>query len=66
MNQFLEALPWFAAGVLCAVVYASFFEWTLHRYVMHRPVGKFRYPFESHALIHHRVFRAFRDRHRAI
>ena len=25
---------------------------------MHRPFGKFRYPFEAHALIHHRVFRA--------
>jgi sterol desaturase/sphingolipid hydroxylase (fatty acid hydroxylase superfamily) len=25
---------------------------------MHRPIGKFRYPYEAHALIHHRVFRA--------
>lgn len=25
---------------------------------MHRPFGKFRYPFESHTLVHHRVFRA--------
>lgn len=41
-----------------AVVFASFFEWVLHRYVMHRPVGKFRYPFESHTLIHHHVFKA--------
>jgi hypothetical protein len=25
---------------------------------MHRPLGKFRHPFESHALVHHRVFKA--------
>jgi hypothetical protein len=58
MNHFSEALFWTALGFVCATVYASFFEWTLHRYVMHRPLGKFRYPFESHALIHHRVFKA--------
>ena len=45
-------------GFVPAVVFASFFEWTLHRFVMHRPLGRFRYPFEAHALVHHRVFRA--------
>src|ERR1041384_7542742 len=49
---------WMAIGFICAIVYASFFEWLLHRFVMHRPIGKFRYPFEAHALVHHRVFRA--------
>jgi hypothetical protein len=49
---------WMATGFVVATVYASFFEWTLHRFVMHRPLWKFRYPFESHALVHHRVFRA--------
>jgi len=49
---------WAVIGILSAVAYCSFFEWTLHRFIMHRPLGKFRYPFESHALIHHRVFRA--------
>ena len=39
-------------------MYSSFFEWTLHRYVMHQPVGILTYPFERHALIHHRIFRA--------
>lgn len=58
MIDFSEAVFWPAAGFLCAVVYASFFEWTLHRYLMHRPFGKFRYPFEAHTLVHHRVFRA--------
>jgi hypothetical protein len=37
---------------------SSFFEWTLHRYVMHRPVGSFDYPFKAHAVIHHHVFKA--------
>jgi hypothetical protein len=36
----------------------SFFEWSLHRYVMHRPVGSFDYPFKAHAVIHHHVFKA--------
>ncbi len=49
---------WVAAGFVMAVVYASFFEWTLHRYVMHRPLGKFTYPFVSHALVHHRIFKS--------
>jgi len=54
----LEPLFWAGLGAVGSVIYSSFFEWTLHRYVMHRPVGKFRYPFETHTLIHHRVFRA--------
>jgi hypothetical protein len=49
---------WMAVGVVAAVVYASFFEWTLHRFVMHRPLGSFDYPFKAHALVHHRIFRA--------
>jgi len=49
---------WVAAGFLAGVAFASFFEWTLHRFVMHRPVGPFRYPYVTHTLIHHRVFRA--------
>ena len=58
MNHLVEVLLWPAIGFLCGAVYASFFEWTLHRYIMHRPLGKFRYPFEAHTLVHHRVFRA--------
>ena len=46
------------SGFLAGVVYCSFFEWTLHRYVMHRPIGKFDYPFRAHAVIHHQTFRA--------
>ena len=49
---------YFAASFAGAVVYASFFEWTLHRFVMHRPVGKFDYAFKAHAIVHHHVFKA--------
>ena len=44
----------FCVGVVCA----SFFEWTLHRYFMHRPFFTYRYPYERHALVHHRIFKA--------
>ena len=49
---------WCIAGLLAGIVFASFFEWVLHRYVMHRPVGKFRYAFHAHAVVHHQVFKA--------
>lgn len=45
-------------GFIIAVVYGSLFEWILHRYLMHRPFGRFTYPFDRHALVHHRIFRA--------
>lgn len=53
-----EILFWVAAGVGAAIVFASFFEWTLHKYFMHRPVGKFDYAFKAHAIIHHQTFKA--------
>ena len=49
---------WTAIGFLAGCVVASFFEWTLHRYFMHRETVGWRYPFERHALVHHRIFRA--------
>ena len=55
MTRFLF---WCAIGVVAGVMFGSFFEWTLHRYIMHRPVKWFRYPFERHALVHHRIFKA--------
>jgi hypothetical protein len=36
-------------------VYGSFFEWTLHKYLMHTPF--WHYPFRAHALVHHGLFR---------
>jgi hypothetical protein len=47
-----------ACGFVIAIVFASFFEWAWHRYVMHRPIPGFSYPFKSHSLTHHRIFRA--------
>lgn len=43
---------------MAATVYASFFEWALHRYFMHRPIGRFDYAFRAHALVHHQTFKA--------
>lgn len=51
-------LFWAALGFIFGTLVSSFFEWALHRFCMHRPVGSWRYPFERHALIHHRIFRA--------
>jgi hypothetical protein len=54
----LDFLFWAAVGFAVATVFASFFEWSLHRFVMHRPVGRFVYAYRAHTLTHHRVFRA--------
>jgi hypothetical protein len=49
---------WFALGLPISVVVGTFFEWSIHRYVMHRPVGKFDYAFRAHAVVHHQTFKA--------
>lgn len=48
---------------MVAIVYASFFEWALHKYLMHRPLCGLRYAFERHALVHHTTFKADRSYH---
>lgn len=53
-----DLLLWCAAGIGSNVIFASFFEWSLHKYVMHRPVGSFRYAFHAHAVVHHQIFKA--------
>lgn len=45
-----------AAAFVVLFVYASFFEWILHRFLMHQPLWS--YPFRAHALVHHGIFRA--------
>ncbi|MFN7141519.1 MAG: sterol desaturase family protein, partial [Limisphaerales bacterium] len=45
-------------GFLGGVLFDSFFEWALHRNVMHRRVKLFPYPFDTHALTHHKIFKA--------
>jgi hypothetical protein len=49
---------WTGIGFMLGVVFSSLFEWILHRFIMHRPVGPFRYPYERHTLVHHRIFKA--------
>lgn len=49
---------WLALGFLIATCYASFFEWLLHRFIMHRPLGGFTYPFRTHTQVHHQTFKA--------
>ena len=51
-------LFWLAVGFASGVVFASFFEWVLHRFVMHKPLRFFPYPFQAHAVVHHREFKA--------
>jgi hypothetical protein len=59
----MEFFFWTAVSSVVATVFCSFFEWALHRYLMHRPVGPFTYPFRAHALVHHRIFRADHSYH---
>ena len=49
---------WTSVGLVLGSGYGSFFEWTLHRFLMHRPMGKFVYAFRAHALVHHQTFKA--------
>jgi hypothetical protein len=51
-------LFWISVGFVVCFVVSSFFEWALHRFVMHRPLPGFRYPFRAHTLVHHQVFKA--------
>ena len=53
-----DSIFWFVGALVGNVIFASFFEWSIHRYVMHRPVGSFRYAFQAHAVVHHQVFKA--------
>jgi len=62
--QFMQSfLLWFGLSFTLSAIFASFFEWALHRYVMHRPVGRFRYAFRAHTLIHHHTFKADQSYH---
>ena len=54
----MDFWTWSVIGFVLGVVSSSFFEWALHRYVMHRKVPGLTYSFERHAMVHHRVFKA--------
>jgi hypothetical protein len=47
--------------LLLCFSYVSFFEWVLHKYLMHTPL--LGYSFHAHALVHHGLFRADRSYH---
>jgi hypothetical protein len=51
------------AFVLVGVCYASFAEWSLHRFVMHKPLSFFQYPYKAHHCVHHRLFKADHSYH---
>ena len=59
MNIFLSL----AGGFISSVVYSSFFEWILHRCIMHRKSEWFDYSFKRHSLVHHHVFKADHSYH---
>ena len=49
---------WTTVSFVAGVIFSSFYEWTLHKYFMHRPAGRFDYAFRAHALVHHQTFKA--------
>lgn len=53
----------FLISLLLGICYASFCEWILHKYLMHRPLGKLVYAYKAHALVHHRIFKADHSYH---
>lgn len=61
--MFILFLVTFRSVAPITLAYTSVFEWLLHRFFMHRPFGRFRYPYERHALVHHRIFRADHSYH---
>jgi len=54
----IDFFIWFGISLVANVIIGSFFEWTLHKFVMHRPLFNFRYAFQAHAVVHHKVFKA--------
>lgn len=54
----MSFLLWLVIGLLFGTLGNSLFEWTLHRFVMHKRLKWFIYPFKAHAIVHHHVFKA--------
>lgn len=54
----LQIVALVAVTAILGIPYASIFEWSFHRYVMHKPLRWFRYPYEAHTLTHHKIFKA--------
>jgi len=43
-------------GFVAGVVYASTAEWTIHRFLMHRPLMRLKHFYKGHAKVHHVVY----------
>jgi hypothetical protein len=63
MGSFYHFTTWLVAGFGLGIIFDSIFEWLFHRFFMHRRVAHFTYPFERHALVHHRIFKADESYH---
>jgi hypothetical protein len=61
IHTLLTALTTGAASFAFFFAYISFFEWVLHKYLMHSQL--WTYPFHAHALVHHGLFRADQSYH---
>jgi hypothetical protein len=46
-----------ALACLCWLVYGSFFEWFIHRHLMHYRRIPFQDAFRGHTLVHHQLYR---------
>ena len=49
-------LLWPIVGLGAGIIFASFFEWLLHKYVMHRPLNGLMGIYKRHTLAHHQFF----------
>lgn len=56
MNNLLLGMTLFMLMSASNLVYASVVEWSLHRFVMHRPIKWFMYPYNAHDGTHHGSF----------
>ena len=48
--------------ILC-ILWCSICEWLLHRFIMHKPLFGFQYPYVAHAKVHHVIFKADKSYH---
>lgn len=53
----------YVALISLSVVCCSIFEWSIHRYVMHKPILGFNYAFKAHEKVHHVLFGWREDYH---
>jgi hypothetical protein len=63
MNSLSIILALIAGTLIVGIPYSSLFEWTLHKHLMHRPHSWFMYPFRTHTMTHHRIYRADQSYH---